>query len=65
VHQLLLLTVVGWSVFLRARTEVAATWTDQHGRVDQPRDQHLLRLLCHRHHRRDDCRRAHGPEDVL
>jgi len=62
---LLLLTVVGWSIFLRARTAVTATPTDQHGCVDQPCNQHLLHLLCRCYHRHDDCRREHWPKDVF
>ena len=65
VHQSLLLTVVGRSIFLRACTAVPATSTDQHGRVDQPCNQHLIHLLCRRHHRHNDCRREHRPKDVL
>jgi len=64
-HRLLLLAVSGWSLLLHARHEVAATWTDQHGRADQPRNKHLLHLLSYRHHRSNDYWRTHRPKDVF
>jgi len=62
---LLMPTVFGRSIFLRARAEVSATWTEQHGRADQLGNEHLLRLLRHHHHHCNDCRRTHRPKDVL